>query len=66
MGSDEHTHTAEQLLQEAEGLRRQLKGQRQEMKELQDSVKRSDAEKRDLFSRIGQLEHALEDADKHR
>ncbi|KAG9068274.1 hypothetical protein KI688_011869 [Linnemannia hyalina] len=66
MASDEHTHTAEQLLQEAEGLRRQLKGQRQEMKELQDSVKRSDAEKRDLFSRIGQLEHALEDADKHR
>ncbi|KAF9129265.1 hypothetical protein BGX30_014004 [Mortierella sp. GBA39] len=66
MGSDEHTHTAEQLLQEAEGLRRQLKGQRQEMKELQDSVKRLDTEKRDLFSRIGQLEHALEDADKHR
>ncbi|KAF9150876.1 hypothetical protein BG015_007300, partial [Linnemannia schmuckeri] len=66
MGSDEYSHTAEQLLQEAEGLRRQLKGQRQEMKELQDSVKRSDAEKRDLFSRIGQLERALADAEKHR
>ncbi|KAF8947517.1 hypothetical protein BGZ47_008897 [Haplosporangium gracile] len=66
MGSDGFSHTAEQLLQEAEGLRRQLKGQRQEMKELQDSVKRSDAEKRDLFSRIGQLERALADAEKHR
>lgn len=66
MGSDGYSHTAEQLLQEAEGLRRQLKGQRQEMKELQDSVKRSDNEKRDLFSRIGQLERALADAEKHR
>ncbi|KAG0060226.1 hypothetical protein BGZ90_004117, partial [Linnemannia elongata] len=66
LGSDAYTHTAEQLLQEAEGLRRQLKGQRQEMKELQDSVKRSDVEKRDLFSRIGQLERALADAEKHR
>lgn len=66
MGSVGYSHTAEQLLQEAEGLRRQLKGQRQEMKELQDSVKRSDTEKRDLFSRIGQLERALADAEKHR
>ncbi|KAF9123897.1 hypothetical protein BGW39_008611 [Mortierella sp. 14UC] len=66
MGLDGVVQTAEQLSQEAEGLRRQLKGQRQEMKELQDSVKRSDAEKRDLVSRIGQLERALADAEKHR
>lgn len=66
MGSDRFTQAAEQISQEAEGLRRQLKGQRQELKELQDSVKRSDVEKRDLFSRIGQLERALADAEKHR
>ncbi|KAG0203663.1 hypothetical protein BGX33_008972 [Mortierella sp. NVP41] len=66
VGLDDVVYTAEQLSQEAEGLRRQLKGQRQEMKELQDAVKRSDGEKRDLASRIGQLEHALADAEKHR
>jgi chromosome segregation ATPase len=66
MGLDGGFQTAEQLSQEAEGLRRQLKGQRQEMKELQDLVKRSDVEKRDLISRIEQLEHALADAEKHR
>ncbi|KAK3820791.1 MAG: hypothetical protein J3R72DRAFT_459522 [Linnemannia gamsii] len=66
LGLDGAAHTTDQLSQETEGLRRQLKGQRQEMKELQDSVKRSDAEKRDLFSRIGQLERALADAEMHR
>ncbi|KAG0272459.1 hypothetical protein BGZ95_011801, partial [Linnemannia exigua] len=66
IGLDGVALTAEQLSQETEGLRRQLKGQRQEMKELQDSVKRSDAEKRDLFSRIRQLERALADAETHR
>ncbi|KAF9902826.1 hypothetical protein EC991_004523 [Linnemannia zychae] len=66
MGLDGVVQTTELLSQEAEGLRRQLKGQRQEMKELQDSVKRSDVEKRDLVSRIGQLERALADAEKHR
>ncbi|KAF9920414.1 hypothetical protein FBU30_009773 [Linnemannia zychae] len=64
--TDGNTLEVEQLSQETEGLRRQLKGQKQEMKELQELVKRADVEKRDLVIRIGQLEHALAEADKHR
>ncbi|KAG0006456.1 hypothetical protein BGZ65_007796 [Modicella reniformis] len=54
------------LTREAEGLRRQLKGQRAEMKELQDTVKRSESEKRELVLKIENLERSLEDAAKHR
>ncbi|KAG0359715.1 hypothetical protein BGZ54_009855 [Gamsiella multidivaricata] len=64
--SDRETHFAEQLAREAELLRRQLKGQRVEMKELQYTVRRSEAEKRDLVSRIEYLERSLADAEKHR
>ncbi|KAG0316458.1 hypothetical protein BGZ99_006898 [Dissophora globulifera] len=56
----------EQLPREIDGLRRQLKGQRQEIKELQDTIKRSDMEKRDLALKVKNLEQLLADAEKHR
>ena len=51
---------------EVEGLRRQLKGQRAEMKQLQDTLRRSEAEKRDFVSKIQNLERLLANAEKHR
>ncbi|KAF9111774.1 hypothetical protein BGX27_004460 [Mortierella sp. AM989] len=63
---DDEVFSPEQLSKEAEGLRRQLKGQREEMKELQESVKRSELEKRELFSKVEHLERLLADAEKHR
>ncbi|KAF9170820.1 hypothetical protein BGX21_008405 [Mortierella sp. AD011] len=56
----------EQLSKEAEGLRRQLKGQKEEMKLLQENVKRSENEKRELISKLEHLERLLADAEKHR
>lgn len=60
------TASVEQLTKEAEGLRRQLKGQYMEMKDLEDTVKRSEAEKRELALKIANLERSLEDATKYR
>ncbi|KAG0087620.1 hypothetical protein BGZ92_007181 [Podila epicladia] len=56
---DGTSYTPEQLTKEAEGLRRQLKGQRADIKEMQDLVKRAENEKRDLQAKIEQLEHSL-------
>jgi len=64
--SNNDTASVEQLTREAEGLRRQLKGQHMEMKDLEDMLKRSEAEKRELALKIANLEHSLEDAAKHR
>ncbi|KAG0256127.1 hypothetical protein BG011_004733 [Mortierella polycephala] len=66
IASDGVMYSPEQLSKEAEGLRRQLKGQRDELKEWQDRVKRDEAEKRDLASKIERLEQSLADAVKHR
>ncbi|KAF9983873.1 hypothetical protein BGZ75_004562 [Mortierella antarctica] len=66
ISSDGVMYSPEQLSKEAEGLRRQLKGQRDEMKEWQEQVKRSETERRDLFTKIEHLERSLADADKHR
>ncbi|KAF9348831.1 hypothetical protein BGX26_012795 [Mortierella sp. AD094] len=63
---DDEMFSPEQLSKEAEGLRRQLKGQREEMKLLQESVKRSENEKRELVSKLEHLERLLADAEKHR
>ncbi|KAG0041033.1 hypothetical protein BGZ82_000012 [Podila clonocystis] len=56
---DGMSYTPEQLTKEAEGLRRQLKGQRADIKEMQDLVKRAENEKRDLQAKIEQLEHSF-------
>ncbi|KAG0342940.1 hypothetical protein BG000_011514 [Podila horticola] len=56
---DGTSYTPEQLTKEAEGLRRQLKGQRADIKEMQDLVKRAENEKRDLQAKIEQLEQSL-------
>ncbi|KAF9562037.1 hypothetical protein EC968_005398 [Mortierella alpina] len=66
ISSDGVMYSPEQLSKEAEGLRRQLKGQRDEMKEWQERVKRSEAERRDLFAKTEHLERSLADAEKHR
>ncbi|KAI8603352.1 hypothetical protein EDD21DRAFT_369299 [Dissophora ornata] len=58
--------SAGHLSREVEGLRRQLKGQRAEMKQMQDTIRRSEAEKRDFVSKIQNLERLLANAEKHR
>lgn len=63
---DGTSYTPEQLSKEAEGLRRQLKGQRADIKEMQDLVKRAENEKRDLQAKIEQLEHSLADSERLR
>ncbi|KAG0361493.1 hypothetical protein BG005_008225 [Podila minutissima] len=63
---DGTSYTPEQLTKEAEGLRRQLKGQRADIKEMQDLVKRAENEKRDLQAKIEQLEHSLASSERLR
>ncbi|KAI8347283.1 hypothetical protein B0O80DRAFT_217006 [Mortierella sp. GBAus27b] len=66
INSNNGSGSFEQLSREAEGLRRQLKGQRAEMKDMEDAIKRSDAEKRSLALKVENLERSLENAAKHR
>ncbi|KAI9241949.1 MAG: hypothetical protein BYD32DRAFT_404538 [Podila humilis] len=63
---DGTSYTPEQLSKEAEGLRRQLKGQRADIKEMQDLVKRAENEKRDFQAKIEQLEHSLASSERLR
>ncbi|KAF9427136.1 hypothetical protein BGZ94_005408 [Podila epigama] len=63
---DGMTYTPEQLSKETQGLRRQLKGQRMDIKEMQDLAKRTEDERQELLVKIEQLERSLDDAERLR